>query len=51
MERSIINHLKDSADKGLLPKWSIPDEITEVEDLPLRSTGKVNKRVLRDRIK
>ncbi|QGA69094.1 AMP-binding protein [Sulfolobus sp. E11-6] len=51
LREDIINHLKDSVDKGLLPKWWIPDEIIVMEDLPLTSTGKVNKRVLRDRIK
>jgi acyl-CoA synthetase (AMP-forming)/AMP-acid ligase II len=35
----------------LIPKWWVPDDIVIVDDLPLTSTGKVNKKVLKERTK
>ncbi len=37
--------------KGLMPKWWIPDKIIFVDELPKTSTGKINKRIIRDKLK
>ena len=33
--------------KGVIPKWWLPDKVIEVQSLPLTSTGKADKKVLR----
>jgi fatty-acyl-CoA synthase len=48
----IRRHLEENyVNKGLMPKWWLPDLVLEVEGLPLTSVGKVAKRVLRDQYK
>jgi fatty-acyl-CoA synthase len=48
----IRRHLEENyVNKGLMPKWWLPDLVFEVEDLPLTSVGKIAKRVLRDQYK
>ncbi len=42
--------LKEFVEKGLMPKWWIPDRIVFVESLPKTSTGKINKRVIREKL-
>ncbi|MGC9112142.1 long-chain fatty acid--CoA ligase [Acidilobus sp.] len=33
--------------RGAIPKWWLPDKVIEVQNLPLTSTGKADKKVLR----
>ncbi|WP_367834316.1 hypothetical protein [Vulcanisaeta sp. JCM 16159] len=51
-EDEIKNHLMKFVEKGEIPKWWLPDKIVIVEaELPKTSTGKIDKKVLRDRFK
>jgi fatty-acyl-CoA synthase len=51
-EEEIKNFLlKEFVEKGLMPKWWIPDKIVFVDELPKTSTGKINKRVIREKLK
>jgi fatty-acyl-CoA synthase len=43
--------LKEFVETGKIPKWWLPDKIMFVDDLPLTSVGKVNKRALREQLK
>ncbi|WP_367834533.1 hypothetical protein [Vulcanisaeta sp. JCM 16159] len=38
-------------EKGEIPKWWVPDKVIFVKELPLTSTGKIDKKVLRDQYK
>jgi len=51
LKENIISHLRSASTQGLIPKWWVPDDIVIVDDLPLTSTGKVNKKVLKERTK
>ncbi len=44
----IIEHLKKFVEKGVIPKWWLPDKVLIVKELPKTSVGKINKRVLRE---
>ncbi|MGC9210515.1 MAG: long-chain-fatty-acid--CoA ligase [Acidilobus sp.] len=33
--------------KGVIPRWWLPDKVIEVQNIPLTSTGKADKKVLR----
>ncbi len=46
---AIRDHLVRAVDEGRIAKWWIPDYFVRVEELPMTSTGKINKRVLRDK--
>ena len=47
-EEDIVNYLNETyVEKGLMPKWWIPDKIIFVDEMPRTSTGKVDKKVLR----
>lgn len=47
-ESDIINYLKEEfVEKGLMPKWWIPDKVIFMDELPKTSTGKIDKKVLR----
>ena len=35
--------------RGVIPKWWLPDKVIEVSELPLTSTGKADKKVLREK--
>jgi fatty-acyl-CoA synthase len=38
-------------EQGQIPKWWIPDKVIIMEsELPKTSTGKIDKKILRDRI-
>ena len=37
--------------KGKIAKWWMPDDVVFVEDIPLGATGKIDKKVLRERMK
>ncbi len=45
----IIEHLKRFVEKGVIPKWWLPDKVLIVDELPKTSVGKINKRELRER--
>jgi len=45
----IRRHLEGAVEQGRIAKWWIPDHIVRVEELPLTSTGKINKRLLREK--
>ncbi|MFB6470351.1 MAG: AMP-dependent synthetase, partial [Vulcanisaeta sp. AZ3] len=50
-EEEIKNHLTQYVEKGIIPKWWIPDKIIIIEsELPKTSTGKVDKNALRNRL-
>ena len=50
-EDDIKSYLMQFVDKGEIPKWWIPDRVIFVKELPLTSTGKIDKKVLRDQFK
>ncbi len=50
-EDEIKNHLMKYVEKGEIPKWWVPDKVIFVKELPLTSTGKIDKKVLRDQYK
>ncbi len=33
--------------RGVIPRWWLPDKVMEVQGIPLTSTGKADKKVLR----
>jgi fatty-acyl-CoA synthase len=45
----VKNHLKAFADKGIISKYGIPEQILFVDSIPKTSVGKINKKVLRER--
>ncbi len=45
----IIEHLKKFVEKGVIPKWWLPDKVVITSELPKTSVGKINKRALRDK--
>jgi fatty-acyl-CoA synthase len=47
-DAGIKNHLKASADAGVIPKFAIPDRIFFVPALPKTSVGKFDKKALRE---
>ncbi len=51
-EDEIRNYLMQFVGRGEIPKWWLPDKIIIVEaELPKTSTGKIDKKLLRDRFK
>ncbi|WP_243668700.1 hypothetical protein [Vulcanisaeta sp. JCM 16161] len=51
-EDEIRNYLMQFVERGEIPKWWIPDKVIIVEaELPKTSTGKIDKKILRDRFK
>jgi len=51
-EEEIRNHLIQYVEKGEIPKWWIPDKIIITQkELPKTSTGKIDKKILRDSYK
>ncbi|KUJ94259.1 MAG: Medium-chain acyl-CoA ligase (AlkK-3) [Archaeoglobus fulgidus] len=43
----VKEHLAKAVEEGRIAKWWIPEEIAIVDDMPLTSTGKINKLSLR----
>ncbi|WP_312161521.1 long-chain-fatty-acid--CoA ligase [Phenylobacterium sp.] len=37
--------------EGKIAKWWMPDDVAFVEDIPLGATGKIDKKIIRDRMK
>ncbi|MGC8544032.1 MAG: AMP-binding enzyme, partial [Vulcanisaeta sp.] len=51
-EDEIKSYLVQFIERGEIPKWWIPDKVIIVEaELPKTSTGKIDKKILRDRFK
>ncbi len=46
----VKEHLLKAVEDGRIAKWWIPDEIVFVDDIPLTSTGKIDKLTLRKKI-
>lgn len=40
--------MKEYIDKGLMPKWWLPDKVVFVDEIPKTSTGKMDKKKLRE---
>lgn len=49
-EAALKTHVQEDVDKGSLSKYSIPDRVIFVEELPKTSVGKLNKKVMRDQL-
>lgn len=49
-EADLEAHLEDSVDAGQINDWWVPDAFYAVDEMPLTSTGKIQKTELRDRI-
>ncbi len=50
-EDEVMKHLDKAVQDGRIAKWWKPDKIIIVNELPMTSTGKINKRALRDKLK
>ncbi|MEM3186185.1 MAG: AMP-binding protein [Conexivisphaerales archaeon] len=50
LQQDVLNYLKKAVEDGRINKWWIPDRIIFVDEMPLTSTGKVNKLLLREKI-
>jgi fatty-acyl-CoA synthase len=48
-EAAIRAWLQDFADKGIISKWGIPDQVLFVEAIPKTSVGKLDKKAMRAR--
>ena len=48
-ETAIKDHLKVFADKVIISKYGIPEEIIFIDSIPKTSVGKINKKELRER--
>jgi acyl-CoA synthetase (AMP-forming)/AMP-acid ligase II len=46
---AVETHLEEAASEGKINDWWIPEEISVVEEMPLTSTGKIQKDELRER--
>lgn len=47
---ALKEHLMQFVDSGLINKWSIPEEINLVDNIPLTSVGKINKKAIREQL-
>ena len=45
-KEEMLNYLN-----GKIAKWWMPDDVVFVDDIPLGATGKIDKKLLRDRFK
>ncbi|MDH2900436.1 MAG: AMP-binding protein [archaeon] len=50
LKEDVLSHLKRAADGGRVKKWWVPDRIIFVDEMPLTSTGKINKVLLRQKV-
>ena len=48
-KEDLIKHVEKFAQKGIIPKYGIPDDIIFLDELPKTSVGKLNKKELRKR--
>lgn len=49
-EEEVLGRLRKAADEGRVNKWWIPDRVVFVDEMPLTSTGKINKTLLREKV-
>ena len=49
-KESVYDQLAEAVEKGQINDWWIPDEIFTLDELPLTSTGKIQKETLRERL-
>jgi len=49
-EKDAREHLEEYVKKGIIEKWWIPDKFIIIDDMPLTGTGKIDKKVLKDKI-
>lgn len=45
----VREHLMKAVEEGRIAKWWVPDKLYYVEDMPLTSTGKIDKKILRSK--
>lgn len=50
LQEDVLSQLKRAADEGRVNKWWVPDRVIFVDEMPLTSTGKINKVLLREKI-
>ena len=43
-------HLEGYVSQGKLNRWWLPEEFLRIDDMPMTGTGKIDKKVLRDRL-
>ena len=46
---ALANPIHDHALQARLAKWQLPDDVLFVDELPVTATGKIDKKVLRNR--
>jgi fatty-acyl-CoA synthase len=49
-EADLLKFLGDFANQGVISKWAIPDRIRFVQEIPRTSVGKIDKKVIRQRL-
>ena len=49
IEERIKQHLDEEVQKGRIAKWWVPDEIIFVDEIPLTSVGKIDKKALKEK--
>lgn len=47
-QASLVVHLMQFVDSGIINKWAIPKKFLFVDDIPKTSVGKVNKKLIRE---
>jgi fatty-acyl-CoA synthase len=47
-QASLVDHLMQFVDSGIINKWAIPKKFLFVEGIPKTSVGKVNKKLIRE---
>lgn len=50
-EADLRAHIQGFVDRGLIPRYAVPDRVTLVEELPKTSVGKLDKKFLRQRFR
>ncbi|HEM55919.1 MAG TPA: AMP-dependent synthetase [Thermodesulfobium narugense] len=50
-EKEARKHLEKYAREGIIEKWWIPDRFILIDDMPLTGTGKIDKKILKDKIR
>ncbi len=49
-EKAVQDHVAGFAERGIIPKYGIPDRVLVVDELPKTSVGKLDKKALRARL-
>lgn len=47
---AIVSHMQRFVEQGLIEKWAIPDSVQVVDEIPRTSVGKIDKKVIRERL-